>query len=361
MVMIQKENMNQKQTQIKSNLHQGMIGDNKLPKEHRKEAGVSLLSLIITIIVIIIIASIAIISGFTKNMDEAEFLKIYKEIAEVESAVSSRNYEHKLDSNVYAYIGQPLGETTSLGELTINNRTYGEGYYLLDPKQLETGLGVASATREYVVNYETGDVTLIEPYYLSNKKVYTKDEMLFAYTNSQMTTAGEYDVKKGVNKPILVNGMLPVKYNGSSWVVTTKEDEEWYDYTADSAGGPIRYANVMLMDDILLQGADGRQYTSEEVRSRNVEDFAGMTVLQEGSMFVWIPRYTYKEDGGDIKIVYSRLTSDYLQDGYIKNPAFYNGEYVGTQITGNENTGYIAGGTELTGIWISKYEAGYAS
>ncbi len=58
--------------------------------------------------------------------------------------------------------------------------------------------------------------------------------------------------------------------------------------------------------------------------------------------------------------MYSKLTSDYLLDGYIKSPAFYFGEYQGA--TGaNSNAGFIAGGKELTGIWISKYEAKYVN
>ena len=62
-----------------------------------------------------------------------------------------------------------------------------------------------------------------------------------------------------VNAPELVQGMTPVKWNGSQWVETTTDDKEWYNYSKK------QWANVRLAD---------------------------------GSMFVWIPRYAYKITSG---------------------------------------------------------------
>ena len=41
--------------------------------------GISLISLVITIVVMIILAAIVIINGFTRNVDEANFAKMYNE------------------------------------------------------------------------------------------------------------------------------------------------------------------------------------------------------------------------------------------------------------------------------------------
>ena len=62
-----------------------------------------------------------------------------------------------------------------------------------------------------------------------------------------------------VNAPELIQGMTPVKWNGSQWVETTTDDKEWYNYSKK------QWANVRLAD---------------------------------GSMFVWIPRYAYKITSG---------------------------------------------------------------
>lgn len=322
---------------------------------NKNNRGISLMSMIITIIVIIIIAAIALIDGFSENLKEAEFSKIYNEFLEVEDAVAQRGYEHKLDSGVYPYLGKKFSETD---KIVINNITFGAGYFLVTPDDF-TELGIDSVVRSYVVNYETADVILVEPYYLSDIRVYTKEDMLDVYTQNGVIVAGEYDKLKGVNKPILMDGMLPIIYNGSSWVVASKDDQHWYDYSVTSSG-PIRYANVMLLDDTTLRNSSGRLFTNEEIRGMNLENLIGMEVVTEGSIFVWIPRYTYKEEAdGTTSIVYSNLTKDYTNDGYIKSPAFYFGEYTGADTTESTNSGYTAGGKELTGIWISKYQAGY--
>ena len=146
--------------------------------------------------------------------------------------------------------------------------------------------------------------------------------------------------------------MIPVKLVRGQWQVTSTDDKEWYDY-AVSGTGPIRYANVMLLDDIELSDGD-TTIRNEKVRTMNIDSMVGKNVIKEGSMFIWIPRYTYKGN----EVVYSKLTVDYTQNGFVKNPAFYNGQCTGAT-TENNNTGYVAGGKELTGIWISKYEASY--
>jgi len=319
--------------------------------------GVSLISLVITIVVIIIIAAIAINNGFTKNIDQANFSKMYNEFLEVENAISQRGYEYKLDSAVYPFISSKKYSKTDT--ITINKITYAEDYYLITPKDLEE-LGVNGVEREYVVNYNTGDVVLKEPYFWKDLEVYTKEDLLLADSDNAITSEAEYDEEKGVNKPIVLNGMLPVVYDGSNWVVVSKDDKEWYDYSADSTGGPLRYANVMLMDDTSLKNSAGEILSNEKIRGMNIENLIGMKVVTEGSLFVWIPRFTYKvESDGTNSIVYSNLTKDYTSNGYIKSPAFYYGEYIGAESTENVNTGYVAGGRELSGIWISKYQAGY--
>ena len=56
--------------------------------------------------------------------------------------------------------------------------------------------------------------------------------MNWAESNADGDIDLEYNSEKGVNKPKLTEGMIPVKYNASSekWVITNENDEEWYDY-----------------------------------------------------------------------------------------------------------------------------------
>ena len=209
---------------------------------------------------------------------------------------------------------------------------------------------------DYVVNYATGEVISIDPYTINSRDIHTRKELIEVETNTATSVLAEYDEAKKVNRPILYVGMIPVKRVGSEWVVTTTTDDDWYDYAGED--GPTRYANVMMYDDITLKDSDGKFYTNEEVRGMNLTTMVGKKVVRGGSMFIWVPRYTYKKEGDHISVVYSKLTQDYVLDGYIKVPAFYRGIYSGATPT-NDNAGYEAGGKDLTGFWISKYEAKY--
>lgn len=150
----------------------------------------------------------------------------------------------------------------------------------------------------------------------------------------------EYDENKKVNKPVLSKGMVPVKLEGSDWVVTSADDDAWYDYSQEQ----MAWANVMLMDELTVEGFDNAQ-----VKEASLSELVGKKVLTEGSAYVWIPRYTTTNLGTTgSKIIFSNLTKDVTSsDGetYTLPSSFRYG-------TG-ENM------LELTGIWVSKYEASF--
>ncbi|HAN10183.1 MAG TPA: hypothetical protein DCP90_06185 [Clostridiales bacterium] len=131
----------------------------------------------------------------------------------------------------------------------------------------------------------------------------------------------EYNVAMGVNKPKLLTGMTPIKWDGSNNVVTTTADDvAWYNYAGDVENGSYatseKWANVQLGD-------------------------------VDNSMFVWIPRYAYKITGDNtdsaaddkIEIEYLEGTSTTSTAGFTVHPAF------------------TYGATQLTGIWVAKFEA----
>ena len=171
----------------------------------------------------------------------------------------------------------------------------------------------------------------------------------------------EYNSEKGVNKPKLTEGMIPVKYNASSekWVITNENDEEWYDYNNK------QWANIML--------SDGKYKTSNPVEY-TTDGTTEVDIADLGSMFVWIPRYAYKIESGyhssetgtiEVEFLKGRTsesdanvniveyneetTQNYTKfpDGYVVHPAFSDKVDVGGW---NKN---------IEGIWVAKFEAGY--
>ena len=156
--------------------------------------------------------------------------------------------------------------------------------------------------------------------------------------------------------PELSDGMVPVKWNGSNWVRTTADDEEWYDYANKE------WANIVLTPE---SGANaGKDATG------TVDLFNEDGTLNEDSaytMLVWIPRYAYQitsqyhtstSSAGNINIVFVD-TSNRNKAG----TTTYSTSYPSATAGGSSGmSSYVVhpafnyGGTALSGFWVGKYE-----
>ena len=290
----------------------------------KKNNGISMITLVITIVMIIILAGITLYYGAVQNIGKTTDTMSYNEIFEVADAVATRTLMNRLNSSKYEYVGTPLDEASAE---EINGKTYGEGWYKLSAKQAED-LDLENIKGEYVINYLTGEVVSIRPIYYENEEYYSSTDIRDVVGGGDtVLTAGAYDEAKGINKPILVTGMVPVRNINNKWVVTSADDEKWYDYSSENKA----WANIMLMDEIAVTG-----YTNEDIRNASLAELEGREVTTTGSMFVWIPRYSSNSAG---EIVYSNLLTDYTQDGFVVSDSFKSGTI------------------DLTGIWMSKYDA----
>ena len=149
-----------------------------------------------------------------------------------------------------------------------------------------------------------------------------------------------------VNKPKLMTGMTAIKFNEptgdekaneGSVIKTTDTDTAWYDYDAK------KWANAQT---------------------------------QDGSMWVWIPRFAYRVNKSTqtFDVVFLEGTTDYYYENGEKKEAkrqktenetvdTTTGYTVHPAFTNESSINYVNGGwdKELTGIWVSKFEAGFAS
>ena len=147
-----------------------------------------------------------------------------------------------------------------------------------------------------------------------------------------------------VNKPDLMSGMSAIKFTeptdsteGKEEKVSDSSKNDWYNYSEK------KWANAQTED---------------------------------GSMWVWIPRYAYRinKSTKTCDIVFLIGTSDnyYDKDGKVQTAQRQtsNGQTIKTDgeaytvhpaFTNESNIGYVNGGwkKELTGIWVSKFEAGF--
>ena len=168
---------------------------------------------------------------------------------------------------------------------------------------------------------------------------------------SQIDGNATYNKEKSVNAPTLLIGMTPIKFEMPTTtamgtiVQTTTDDADWYEY--------------------------GTSY--DETNNTTTKKWANAQT-EDGSMWVWIPRFAYKITGetidvkfligttdnyyenDEIKTAQRQKTADEIIDStkeYIVHPAFTN----------ESSINYANGGwdKELTGIWVAKFAAGYAS
>ena len=130
------------------------------------------------------------------------------------------------------------------------------------------------------------------------------------------------------NKPILYTGMTAIKWNGSTWVTVSDPDTDtsWYNYSNKE------WANAQTAD---------------------------------GSMWVWIPRYVYKisnlwhtasTSGGTINTQFSDGTNDNWNVDVIGSLNTDTGA-IASNNTWTNHPGFTFGSTELTGIWVAKFQA----
>ena len=154
----------------------------------------------------------------------------------------------------------PLIDSTHLP-----NNDLGEKYLFpltteLTPNQTKT------YTILFYIN-ETGENQL----YIDTNKVFS------ASVKVEASTSGTYKP----NKPDIENtNLVPIKYDGNKWVVTSEDDPEWYDYSKQ------KWANAALLKDGV---------SKESGTVLKVPDGDTITESQSNvyAMFVWIPRFSY--------------------------------------------------------------------
>ena len=291
----------------------------------KKDNGISLIALVVTIVVMLILASVSIYYGTRENINTAYEADRYTEMLNVCDATAQRAITNRMNSEMYPLVGHPLTDETP--EI-INNISYGTGWYLLSQTDL-IDLGLENVENEYVVNYKTNAVVSKKPIIHNEQECYTSDEIKNIIVDEETPISSDlYDTTKGVNKPILLTGMIPVRNANGKWLVTNESDTRWYDYSAENKV----WANVMLYDEIRI-----KDFSNEDVRKASLDELNGREVENYGSMMVWLPRHT----SNGSSVVYSHLLDDYTENGYTLPSSFTKDS------------------KQVTGIWISKYDSNF--
>ncbi|MDD2490548.1 MAG: DUF5011 domain-containing protein, partial [Bacilli bacterium] len=142
---------------------------------------------------------------------------------------------------------------------------------------------------------------------------------------------GEFDLLKKVNKPKLAQGMIPIKWDETSLIETIENDPDWYEYGDTPA--TRKWANAVSKDT-----------------SGNITAY-----------WVWIPRYAYQIASGYNLFIAGTINIKFLKnntdetndDNTVDTIPTYSGS---SQTNFIRHPAFTFDNTELTGIWVAKFE-----
>ena len=154
----------------------------------------------------------------------------------------------------------------------------------------------------------------------------------------------EYVDNSGANKPVLLNNMIPVYYNGTNWIYADTK-KEWYDY-------------------------DAKEWANAVVLNSGVTKNVGDTISEDdiALWYVWIPRYKYQlfnANNGSVneQEIQIKFETSTLTTGNVKCTDAVSGSGTSSEVCENAVNGnwythpaFTFGDQELTGFWIGKFE-----
>ncbi len=238
------------------------------------------------------------------------------------------------------------GGTASSKVLTIGNNSDGKEPSTTSPEIKGSKIGIYNGSSTFTANFYDGSVTGETQFNDENEVNIPKGYGIVL--NEKTETLKKAAV---VNEPKILEGMTPITFDKDGKEKEIKDtNSNWYSYVDQ---GEYKH--------------DGRKSHWANAKTA------------DGSQWVWIPRYAYKivkepeytgsgsslktTEGREIDIKFMSGTSydkyidengevQTLPSDYIVHPAFVN--------ESNTSPKFKNGGwdSELTGIWVAKYEAG---
>lgn len=404
-----------------------------------KENGVTLVALVMTIILLLILVSIGGTLGIG-TVKMASFTQFKKELEVIQDKVNEYNQynqynkldegepltqtdEQKLDN---------ITKKTEISSVIFNGKSVEErneiknGFRYINKKFINEEFKLDNITREYFVNFKYRYVIFPDGYEYEGTKYYMINQIKgeiynVEYKNKNSNTGSFKVTEEKIGDKYKIN-VSDINYDGyvNEWQVKYKLEGDSYWKTSNEMTFYVKEdgkynIKVVHGDEIdlgsqnvfafnyyngvnspkILQGMTPIKFTEPTdtkegtIETATVSDSTSTdwydyeskkwanAQTEDGSMWVWIPRYAYRINSSNqtCDIVFLIGTTDNYYDGegniqtakrqenenekidtttgYTVHPAF----------TDESSIGYANGGwdKELSGIWVAKFEAGYAT
>ena len=301
--------------------------------------------------------------GITATLDIGKSLTEYEVITVPagETKLIELNVVNSYNGNIYYgawyQIVKGNSDNIQIGLYTERNSNPGSGS-LSSSSNINLLVGITNDNSTSVTLYIGVKGSLTNELNLGTNKILIPDGFTIVPPNLDTS---------GANTPDLVQGLIPVMYDGSKWVkadeTNSNETYKWYDYN-----------NKLWANAVLVTSTNRSTYQNAS---------AGTTINESDILayYVWIPRYKYKvwniskqagaestyaynayTEGIDIVFENEKETTGTISCTYNFNVSSINLSNTTAETCTGSNGDYYThptftfGSDELRGFWISKFE-----
>ena len=208
--------------------------------------------------------------------------------------------------------------------------------------QTDEGSGVDINKTKWVFNTEAGNIGTEASKYTGGTFTKTSETITIPTTTGGTYYLHVLTVDNAGNKKEVISERIVITSVPKNWKKTTSNDPEWYDYGTEVNAPKLGTG----MTPIVYEGAN-----------KPTEKKWANAITEDGSMWVWIPRYAYSITSG-----YHSSSTGTIEIKFLKESSnvAYDGTSTWDNVSGQGKWNVHPAfnyGQEVSGIWVAKFEA----
>ena len=208
--------------------------------------------------------------------------------------------------------------------------------------QTDNESGININQTKWVLNKEAGNIGTEASKYTGGTFTKTSETITIPTTTGGTYYLHVLTVDNAGNKKEIISEKIEITSVPNYWKKTTSTDPEWYNYGTEVNAPKLGQG----MTPIVYEGAN-----------KPTEKKWANAITEDGSMWVWIPRYAYSITSGYHSSSTGTIEIKFLKDS--SNVA-YDGTSTWDNVSGQGKWNVHPAfnyGQEVSGIWVAKFEA----
>ena len=208
--------------------------------------------------------------------------------------------------------------------------------------QTDNESGININQTKWVLNKEAGNIGTEASKYTGGTFTKTSETITIPTTTGGTYYLHVLTVDNAGNKKEIISEKIEITSVPNYWKKTTSNDPEWYNYGTEVNAPKLGQG----MTPIVYEGAN-----------KPTEKKWANAITEDGSMWVWIPRYAYSITSGYHSSSTGTIEIKFLKDS--SNVA-YDGTSTWDNVSGQGKWNVHPAfnyGQEVSGIWVAKFEA----